>query len=44
MPLSVLRELVGHSSFTATQRYYRINPDRQSREYYAAMEFIDLKQ
>jgi hypothetical protein len=40
----MVRGLMRHRSFTTTQWYYRINPDRQSREYYAEMEFIDLKQ
>jgi site-specific recombinase XerD len=34
----VLKELMGHSSFTATQRYFRIRPERLAREYFAAMQ------
>lgn len=38
MSSTVLKELMGHSSFTATQRYFRIRPERLAREYFAAME------
>ena len=31
---------MGHSSLSTTQRYFRIQPDRLSREYFAVMEFI----
>jgi site-specific recombinase XerC len=41
--LPVLRELMGHSSFTTTQRYFRIRPERLATEYFAAMEFINAK-
>ena len=40
MPSAVLMELMSHSSFSTTQRYFRIRPDRLSREYHAAMEFV----
>jgi site-specific recombinase XerD len=40
MTAAVLQELMGHSSLSTTQRYFRIQPDRLSREYFAVMEFI----
>jgi len=40
MSSAVLRELMGHSSFTTTQRYYRIRPERLFREYHAANEYL----
>jgi len=43
MSLAVLRELMGHSS-SCTQRYFRIRPERMSREYHAAMEFVRAQQ
>lgn len=43
MTSSVLKELMGHSSFTTTQRYYRIRPERLAREYHAAMEFFNVR-
>lgn len=44
MSSAVLKELLGHNSFTTTQRYYRIRPERLTREYHAAMEFIHATQ
>jgi site-specific recombinase XerC len=40
MSAAVLQELMGHSNLSTTQRYFRIQPDRLSREYFAVMEFI----
>ena|SRR5581483_7705330 len=40
MPSAVLRELTGHSSWGAFQRYFRIRPERLFREYHAANEYI----
>ena len=40
MSAAVLQELMGHSSQNTLQRYFRVKPDRLSREYFAAMEFI----
>jgi site-specific recombinase XerD len=43
MSSAVLRDLMGHSSFTTTQRYFRIRPERLATEYFAAMEFINAE-
>jgi len=40
MSAAVLQELLGHTSLKNTQRYFRVRPERLSREYFAAMEFI----
>ena len=40
MSAAVLQELMGHSNLSTTQRYFRIQPDRLSREYFAVMEFV----
>jgi site-specific recombinase XerD len=40
MSAAVLQELMGHSNLSTTQRYFRIQPDRLSREYFAVWEFI----
>jgi site-specific recombinase XerC len=40
MSATVLQELMGHSNLSTTQRYFRVRPDRLSREYFAVMEFI----
>jgi hypothetical protein len=37
--MEVLKELLGHSKLTATQRYFKVRPERIQREYYAATEF-----
>ncbi len=42
MPLTVLQELLGHTSPTVTQRYFRIRPERLAREYFAAWEFTSM--
>lgn len=39
MSALVLQELLGHSSFTTTRRYFRIRPERLAREYFSSMEF-----
>jgi len=40
MSATVLQELMGHTNLSTTQRYFRVQPDRLSREYFAAWEFI----
>ncbi len=40
MSAAVLQELMGHSTQNTMQRYFRVKPDRLSREYFATMEFI----
>jgi site-specific recombinase XerD len=40
MPSAVLRELSGHASWGAFQRYWRIRPERLFLEYHAAAEYI----
>lgn len=42
MTAAVLQELMGHSSLSKTQRYFRVRPERLTREYFAAMEFVRL--
>ncbi len=39
MSALVLQELMGHSSFTTTRRYFAIRPERLAREYFSSMEF-----
>lgn len=39
MSMEVLKELLGHRELTATQRYFKVRPERIQREYYAATEF-----
>lgn len=39
MSALVLQELLGHSSFTTTRRYFGIRPERLAREYFSSMEF-----
>lgn len=39
MSALVLQELMGHSSFTMTRRYFGIRPERLAREYFSSMEF-----
>jgi site-specific recombinase XerD len=40
MSAVVLQELMGHTNLTTTQRYFRIKPERLSREYFSVMEFV----
>jgi site-specific recombinase XerD len=40
MSAAVLQELMGHSSLSTTQRYFRVRPERLTREYFAVMEFV----
>jgi len=40
MSAAVLQELLGHSNLSTSQRYFRVKPERLSREYFATMEFI----
>ena len=40
MSAAVLQELMGHAGLATTQRYFRVKPERLSREYFAAMEFL----
>jgi site-specific recombinase XerD len=42
MTAAVLQELLGHSSLSTSQRYFRVRPERLRREYFAAMEFVRL--
>jgi integrase/recombinase XerC len=41
IPSIVLKELMGHASFTTTQGYFRIKRQRLAAEYFAAMELIN---
>ena len=36
----VLKELMGHSKFETTTRYFRLSEQTKSRQYHAAMEFV----
>jgi site-specific recombinase XerD len=40
MSAAVLQQLLGHSTLSATQRYFRVQPDRLSREYFSVMEYV----
>jgi site-specific recombinase XerD len=40
MSAAVLQQLMGHASLNTTQRYFHMKPERMSREYFAAMEFV----
>lgn len=40
MSAAVLQELMGHASLSTSQRYFRVKPERLSREYFAAMEYL----
>lgn len=42
MSAAVLQELLGHSSLSTSQRYFRVRPERLTREYFSAMEFVRL--
>jgi integrase/recombinase XerC len=41
IPSIVLKELMGHASFSTTQGYFRIKRQRLTSEYFAAMELIN---
>jgi site-specific recombinase XerC len=36
----VLKDLMGHSSFTTTQRYFKLNDTTLTRGYFSAMEYL----
>jgi site-specific recombinase XerD len=36
----VLKELMGHASFTTTQRYFKLNDTTLARGYFSAMEYL----
>jgi site-specific recombinase XerD len=40
MSAAVLQELMGHSNLSTTQRYFRVKPERLSREYFSVMEYV----
>jgi site-specific recombinase XerD len=40
MSAAVLQELMGHANLSATQRYFRVRPERLTREYFSVMEFV----
>ena len=40
MSAVALQALLGHESLGTTQRYFRIKPQRLSREYFSVMEFV----
>jgi len=40
MSAAVLQQLMGHASLSPTQRYFRIRPERLTREYFSVMEFV----
>jgi integrase/recombinase XerC len=40
MSAVVLQELMGHAQLSSTQRYFRVRPERLTREYFAVMEFV----
>jgi site-specific recombinase XerC len=40
MSAAVLQQLLGHSTLSSTQRYFRVQPDRLSREYFSVMEYV----
>ncbi|MFB3813101.1 MAG: tyrosine-type recombinase/integrase [Terriglobales bacterium] len=41
MSLAVLQSFMGHAHPDTTGRYFRIRPERKTREYFAAMEYVD---
>jgi hypothetical protein len=43
MSSAVLRNLMSRSSFTTTQRYFRIRPERLATECFVAMGFINAE-
>lgn len=40
MSAVVLQELMGHAQLSSTQRYFRVRPERLTREYFAVMELV----
>jgi site-specific recombinase XerD len=40
MSAVVLQELMAHSNLASTQRYFRVRPERLTREYFSVMEYI----
>lgn len=40
MSASALRDLLGHKGLKTTERYFRIKPERLTREYFSVMEFV----
>jgi len=40
MSSAVLKELMGHSNLTTTQRYYHMREERLTREYFSVMEYV----
>jgi site-specific recombinase XerD len=40
MPAPVLQQLLGHKSLSSSQRYFRVSPERLTREYFSVMEFL----
>ena len=38
----VLKELMGHNSFTTTQRYFKLTDTTLARGYFSAMEYLNL--
>lgn len=41
MPSIVLKELMGHNSFSTTQKYFRINRSTMAQQYFAAMQLCN---
>jgi hypothetical protein len=39
MEAMVLKDLMGHSRFETTTRYFKLNEETKARQYFAAMEF-----
>jgi len=40
MSATVLQQLLGHANLSTSQRYFRVKPERLTREYFAVMEYI----